>query len=271
MSELPKRRRGIQSVGIGVRVLSALADARGPAALSAVAQASGLSASQAHRYLASLIAAGMARQEGKSGLYDLDHGAIRIGLAALARLDVFGGAEVTFQAYVRETGRTCLVAVWGDAGPTVVRWFAGSPPVVTSLAIGSVLPLLRSATGQVFLAFGAWEAMDAHARRDIEAEANSGSGGKAAGLPDLDARLDALRRRVRAAGMVATVEDEVFPGLRATAAPVFDLQGRLVLVATSIANGAFPRDGDTDAIAALRQACRTLTRTFGGTWPAERL
>ena len=47
-------RRGIQSVGIGFRVLAALAAEAKPAALGAVARRAGLSPSQAHRYLASL-------------------------------------------------------------------------------------------------------------------------------------------------------------------------------------------------------------------------
>ena len=68
MSEAPSvRRRGIQSVEIGMRVLTALASLPGPAALSAVAQAAGLSASQTHRYLSSLITAGLARQQAATG------------------------------------------------------------------------------------------------------------------------------------------------------------------------------------------------------------
>src|SRR5829696_5735542 len=145
------RSRGIQSVETGLHLLAALAACGGPVPLSAVAQRAGVSPSQAHRYLSSLMAAGMAKQDPSSGLYDLDAGAIRLGLAALARLDVFARADATFMEFARATGRTCLLAVWGDAGATVVRWYPGNPPVITSLAIGSVMPLLRSATGRVFL------------------------------------------------------------------------------------------------------------------------
>lgn len=74
MSEAGERRQGIQSVGIGLRVLEVLASQNGAAALGAIAQASDLSASQAHRYLASLIAAGMARQDAATGRYELGSG-----------------------------------------------------------------------------------------------------------------------------------------------------------------------------------------------------
>ena len=250
------KRRGIQSVEIGLGVLSALAASRGPASLSTVAQASGLSASQAHRYLASLIAAGMAKQLPGTGLYDLDSGAIRIGLAGLARLDVFAGADAAVADFMRQTGRTCLVAVWGDAGATVVRWFPGNPAVVTSLAVGSILPLLHSATGHLFYAFGDRHVMDARAREDLR-------GSRAAAALD----LDALKARVRR-DMIGRVDGDLIPGLRVVSAPVFDLQGRMVLAITSIASPAIDREGDVEAEAALIAACRDLPLSLGGRWPA---
>ncbi len=255
MDAIVPRRRGIQSVEIGLNVLSALAACRGPASLSAIAQGAGLSASQTHRYLASLMATGMAKQEASTGQYDLDAGAIRIGLAALARLDVFASVDQAVKRYVAASGRTCLVAVWGDAGATLVRWFSGDPPVVTSLAVGSVLPLLFSATGHVFYAFGDAAAMDARARAEAKRSASA--------TPE---RLDELRRRVRA-DVCARVDGDLVPGLRVVSAPVFDLQGRLVLAVASIASPAIKREGDADAEARLIAACRETTLSLGGSWP----
>ena len=253
--QVESKRRGIQSVVIGMRVLSALGAQPGPASLSTISQAAQLSASQAHRYLSSLIASGMVKQAARSGLYDLDAGAIRIGLAALSRLDIFAAADATFSALAHETRRTGLVAVWGEAGATVVRWFPGSPPLLTSISIGSVLPLLQSSTGRIFYVFGNREEMDA----------------KAATLISLDPTLSALDRdelttQIRT-DLSTSVYGSLIPGLHATAAPVFDLQGRLCLVATTIASIGFSRHEDAIAAAALRAACRSLTETMGGTWP----
>ena len=246
------RRRGIQSVEIGLRVLSTVAAFPGSASLSAIAQQAALSPSQAHRYLASLIATGMVKQEGRSGLYDLDSGAIRIGLAALTRLDLFAMADQTFSAFARETGRTCLIAVWGTAGPTIVRWFAGHPPVITSLAIGSILPLQHSATGHVFLAFGDPGSIEPYAQAN---------GRDAAGL-------EAIRTRVRQS-LSASVAGDLIPGLRAVSVPVFDLQGRLSLVATALATSAFDPAEDGATTEALIAACRSLTQALGGPWPSR--
>ena len=249
------QRRGIQSVGTGLHLLSALAACGGPVPLSVVAQRAGVSPSQAHRYLSSLMAAGMAKQDPASGFYDLDAGAIRLGLAALARLDVFARADTAFMEFARATGRTCLLAVWGDAGATVVRWYAGNPPVITSLAIGSIMPLLRSATGRVFFTFGDRAAMDAEARRALETD-----------RANAPVDLEAIRRETHAAGG-AQVDGTLIPGLRAAAAPVFDLQGRLAVVATAMATPAFDTHDDDAAIATLHAACRKVTEAIGGRWP----
>jgi len=245
-------RRGIQSVEIGMRVLAAIAEMPGASSLSSIAQRASLSTSQTHRYLSSLMVAGMVTQEGRSGLYDLGSGAIRIGLAALSRIDAFAIADTVLGALAAETRRTALVAVWGDAGPTVVRWYPGSPPVMTALTVGSNLPLFRSSTGRIFYAFGEQVEMDRQARL-IETS-------DPAGLPS---DLAAYRAEIRAAGH-ASVSGDLIPGLRAAAAPVRDLQGNLIMVAALLAGADFPVSGDAAAIAALMTACDRVTEAIGG-------
>ncbi|WP_376099324.1 IclR family transcriptional regulator [Roseomonas sp. CCTCC AB2023176] len=250
-----KPRRGIGSLETGLRVLAALGDAGRATTLSDVARRSGLSPSAAHRYLASLVAAGFATQPQGGSLYDLDSATLRIGLAALSRIAPLDRADAALRTMVEATGRTAMISVWGDAGPTVVRWIAGTPPVLTTLSLGSVLPLLRSATGRVFLAYGDAPAMDAEAARALATD-------RAGTSPD----IAALRAAVRTERL-ARVEGELIPGLRALAAPVFDAGGRLALVATSIATAATDPAGDPLAADALLDACRTATEAVGGTWP----
>jgi DNA-binding IclR family transcriptional regulator len=249
------KRRGIQSVGIGMKVLSTVAAMPGPTSLTAIAARAGLTASKTHRYLSSLVTANMLKQDPRSGHYDLDSGAIRIGLAALSRIDAYSDAGPYVEDLVAKTGRTATVNVWGDAGPTIMRWFKGAPPVTTSAAIGSTMPLLRSATGQVFFAFGHRAEVDLHARREI-----AGSRG------DFAADLQALRANV-GARCIAINSGDYIPGLRVAAAPVFDLQGNLVLVIALLASAFFPATGDDAAQRALIDTCQQLTVSLGGRWP----
>jgi DNA-binding IclR family transcriptional regulator len=248
-----RRRRGIQSVDIGFRVLAALAVEPEAASLGTIAKRSGLSPSQAHRYLSSLIASGMAHQHTASGRYELGPQAIQVGLAALARTDIFAETDPAIAAFTRDTGRTTLIAARGPLGPTIVRWHAGRRPVVTSLSVGSVLPLFNSATGFVFLGFMS------------DDEVAGALEGERAAFPSVD--VIAIRGRVRAS-MYATVDEILIPGLRATAVPILDIQGRAALVATVIATGAFPRHEDEMIRSKLQGVCKALTERFGAPWGA---
>jgi len=242
-----------------MRVLSTVAAMRGPGSLSSIAAQAELSPSQTHRYLSSLLAADMLKQDASSGHYDLAAGAVRLGLAALSRIDAFSNADRFVEELAKDTKRTGMVTVWGDAGATILRWFPGSPAVITSLSIGSTLPLLRSATGHVFFAFGDRQEMDQHARRFM-------ADVPPALLPDMDKLREEVTRR-----HLATLSGDLIPGLRAAAAPVFDLQGRLVLVVSLVANIFFPTSRDEEASQALLNCCSKLTQSLGGTWmrPAD--
>jgi DNA-binding IclR family transcriptional regulator len=250
------RRRGIQSVEIGFRVLSAIADAGGAVSLSQLGQRTGLSPSQTHRYLQSLIAAGMANQDPATGHYDLGPASRRIGVRALERFDGYDVASRVILDLVAEIRWTALLSVVGPHGPTVVRWFMGRPPVITNLGIGSTLPLFHSATGRAMIAFS-HEAELEELLRVAREEAHDMDG--------VDA--DEIRRKGRET-MVVRMEGRFIPGLRALSAPIFDMQGQLIFVATAIANAAFPHQEDEAIGVALMEACKRVTEESGGRWMA---
>lgn len=238
-------RRGVQSVEIGLRVLRALAAAEGPSTLTSLSARSGLPPSQAHRYLQSLIATGMAVQDA-TARYDIGPGVIRLGVAALSRTNMLGAAEAALTRFVEATGWTSLLAVWGATAPVCVRWFPGRPAVMTSFGIGSVLPL-ASAAASIFRAF-------------LPAGELA-----AANVPPLP---EEVARQIHDSG-TAQQDSVVSPGLRAVAAPIFDLQGRVTMVAVAIAaNGDMPpRNGEERVTERLRAACRVATLEAGGSWP----
>ena len=239
-------------------VLEALIRLGRPSSLSEIAKASGLSASQAHRYLASFVNTGFLRQDSVSLEYDLHTAALRLGLAAMARMDVFEAAGRVAQSLVAETGRTILLAIWAEQGPTVVRWYPGDPPIYTTLAIGSRLPLSGSATGHVFLTFQ--PASFTAAMRQAEAQSDRGA-------KDLDHEV--ITAQVRR-DLCAEVDSTLIPGLRACAAPVFNMQGELSLVMSVIASSGFDASGDAGSRHALLRAAKDLTLSLGGRWPDGR-
>ncbi|WP_043146047.1 IclR family transcriptional regulator [Sphingobium xenophagum] len=218
-------RKSIQSVEVGVRVLLALVETgRGEGAfLREVAEHSGLSRSQAHRYLLSFVNTEVVEQDERSGRYYLGGLTIRLGLAAMARLDTVRIAAEHLNDLLAEMKTTGLLSVWGDYGPTVIRWIDGGIPLLTSLHTGSVLPMQTSSSGILFLAHCPPE----QTRERVERE-------RAEGIVVDDLKLAAQIEQARRVGFSKT-RGTVVPGLSATSVPVLDSQDRLVATMSILA------------------------------------
>lgn len=242
--------QGIQSVETGIAVLQVLADAGTPLTLGDVSRASGLSASQARRYLVSLVRSGIAAQDQATGRYDLGSAALRIGLAALGRVDavdIAAGALKELVSGLREAG---TLSVWGDLGATVVRWFRGGGIGVVSLGLGSIFPLVTSATGRVFLSYLDDETIAAALEREL--------GRDMLATRKTRAELGAIRSEVRKAGYACLV-GHIVTDIRGAAAPVFDAQGELIAV-MAIAGRRREEGGHDPSVEALVASAREVSR-----------
>lgn len=223
---------GIQSLDAALHLLKTLAASGGAATLTELARSAGMPATKAHRYLASFAAAGFVEQRERSGRYDLGPSALAVGLAAMARSEIVNKTADHLAALTEETGLTALLSVWGEKGAIVVRWERAAAFVVTSLGLGTTLPLLNSATGHVFLAFTPWRLTEpALDREHGQMNQAAGSGGS---NKNRSVDIEALRRRIRDDGFSA-VDGRFIPGLAAIAAPVLDWQGEAAAAVTLIA------------------------------------
>ena len=244
-----RKRRGIQSIDTGIRLLEVMEKADGPLALKELSARADMDPSGAHRYLASFVRCGLVRQYPDSR-YDFGPLALHLGLAAVRRLDPVQLVERALPALVDETGFTALLSVWSNRGPTVVHWQRSRNPFVTNLGLGSVLPISRSATGAVLVAFlpeaVTSEAIAAEARRD-----------------DLD--RPAFTRAVERARKhrLAFVDSSVIPGLSAVCAPVLQWNGEAAAAVTLIGPDRELAKPSHPAVAALRRLCDRLSRDFG--------
>jgi DNA-binding IclR family transcriptional regulator len=192
----------------------------------------------------------MARQDPATGRYDLGSGAIKLGLSALARTDAFRLVDMSIGEFVARTAQTVQIAALGPLGPTIVRWYAGSPGVATSLSVGSVLSMIHSATGQVFTAF----APRSETRELVAKELRRS--------PMSKPQLDALCEKIREDGR-AHVSGTVIPGLFATAFPIFNLQGRPILTATLLWPEILRSNGQDDMDDELSQICGSISSQLG--------
>jgi flavin reductase (DIM6/NTAB) family NADH-FMN oxidoreductase RutF/DNA-binding IclR family transcriptional regulator len=194
-----------------------------------------------------------------------DLGPIDAANANIAKLKAIRLAHRSVAELCEELDETIGLGVWGNLGPTIVRWEAARDPVSDNLRTGLVLPVLSSATG---LAFGAWLPR-ALTLPLIETELASSE--EPATLDDVFSRLDATRR-ARIARLVGTDRfADLYGGpITALSVPVFDANGDMVMALTAI--GAADRlDADDRAKVpmALTAAADRLSRCLGAPLPPE--
>jgi DNA-binding IclR family transcriptional regulator len=226
-----------------------LEKADGPLALKDLSANAEMDPSSAHRYLASFVRCGLVRQEADSR-YDFGPLALRIGLAAVRRLDPVQLTEQALPALVAESGFTALLTVWSNRGPTVVHWQRSRNPFVTNLGLGSVLPITRSATGAVLVAFlptaVTADAIAAEVRRE-----------------DVDRAVFARAVERARKARLAFVDSSVVPGLSAASAPVLQWNGEAAAAVTLIGPDRELAKPSHPAVVALRRLCDRLSRDFG--------
>lgn len=259
-------RQGIQSIEVGTPLLKAIAEHGGPMMLRDLAAATNMPAAKAHRYLVSFMRTGLVSQDGVSGRYDLGPFALEIGLASLARLDAVRVATPLIEDLNERIEETVALAVWGNMGPTIVRWVESRRPVTVNLRTGAVMPLLRSATGLCFAAFSEAPAVAERLVADLALQPRGRDGRKPRNTSELDAMLDEIRGH----GLART-EGAVIPGVNAFSAPVFDHRNAMVLAITALGpSELFPLAWNGALAKAIRACADEASRRLGWQPPADR-
>ena len=223
-TETDKARAGIQSLEVGFTLLDVLTQTPGPLMLRDLAARAGMSAAKAHRYLVSFQRLGLVVQDSRTTRYDLGPAALKLGLAALSRLDAVRLARERMPPLMEQIGHTLALAVWGNHGPTIVHWEESPQAVTANLRLGDVMPLLASATGRCFAAHVAPEAIAPLVREELARAQKL----QRTDLPRTQAEVNTLLAEVRTRG-VARVVDTLLPGIVGFCAPVFDADGHMAL------------------------------------------
>jgi DNA-binding IclR family transcriptional regulator len=212
---------GIQSIEVGLKLLRPMIDAGGPMTLKALSEAAGYAPPKAHRYLVSLIRMKLAYQDPMTGLYGLGELAFELGLAAIGLLDRDALGRRAVCELCEETRHTACLVVWANGGATVAAFDPGIGSIFLGIRVGSILSLLRSASGRVFLSYMPRESVADVLKREL------------AEMRLQSAAADEIVEKVRREG-VSRVRDTMMVGLSAVAAPVFDHDGRLLYVLTAL-------------------------------------
>jgi DNA-binding IclR family transcriptional regulator len=246
-------RKGIKAVEVAGHILNHLARAPTPVALRELATAGRMSPGKVHRYLASFLASGLARQDPDTRKYLLGPLAFQIGLAALNSHQPLRDAIALQHELRNHLDETMVLSVWGTQGPTIIHVAESSQPIIMTMRVGAVLPILATASGLTFAAF-----LPRHITRPFIRSALKADESLNLFARD-NASIDRLIAQVREKGYTFN-QGHLMPGISAAAFPLIDRTTTLVAVLAVMGRHerVNPRDG-AKMIAYLQKA----TRNFG--------
>ena len=255
-------RHGVQSMEVGMSLLRAMVHGQRAMALKDIAAAAQMPASKAHRYLVSLIRAGLVEQDPMSSRYDLGPFALSLGLVAIDRMDRVRLGLSAIVALRDQINETTALAVWGEHGPVIVRWERPRRPITVNVVTGTTLDLLMSASGRVF---AAW-LPEATVERLMTRRLREGPP-----VADLQTwpQVQAVLAQVRSQGFAAVAENHLLPGVAAAAAPAFNFKGEISMAVLVVGvKGQFDLSPQGQVVQELRQTAAQLSLRLGYT-PAQ--
>ena len=234
---MTKPQRGIQSIDVGGRLLLALSRSAGAMMLKELAEAAEMSPAKAHAYLVSFCKLGLMEQDATTGRYDLGPFALELGLTSLNRLDPVRIASAEIGSLAVRIGHSIAIAVWGNFGPTIIRFEQSVRPIHVNMRTGTVMSMVETATGVLLAAYKSSVAINL-ALNDVYAD-------------------------VRQRGL-ARMQKSPIPGINAISAPVFDHSGDVALAITALGPASeFDARWSGPIAAELRNAAARLSRRLG--------
>ena len=219
---MPKQQKKYYEIGAISKVclLLEMLSTRKSWELSDLSKAVGMPKTTVHRMLLTLGDNGYVMQEKQRGEYCLSFKLFSIGSRMLnhsSLVDIARPYCKELRDAVDETVNLCVVS---GTEMLVVDKQVTSQMLRQDSIIGSSFPLFQSASGKIFLAFSE-EAETQKVLKLISGQSFSQDSEQS--MNDLCAELE----KVRQTGLAYDYE-EVFKGVRCTAAPIYDFQNKLV-------------------------------------------
>ncbi|MBP6346150.1 IclR family transcriptional regulator [Neisseriaceae bacterium CLB008] len=225
-----KQPTGVQSLEVGLSVFDVLATESRPMMLKDIAEQIDMHPAKVHRYLVSLVRSGYAQQF-SNGRYGVGDKALVLGLATVRRTEHLQQAQKDLLALQQEINECVQVAKWTSLGPLVVQFLEPNHPVVITARVGSLMPVLRSATGNVFASY-----LPEHMVKPLMQQewAESAAGGVVIRPRDW-ADFERMKAQILQEG-VGAIEGNLISGVNALSAPIFDANGEMVFAITCMGN-----------------------------------
>ncbi|MGA9699852.1 MAG: IclR family transcriptional regulator [Acinetobacter sp.] len=254
MSE-EKTQAGVQSLEVGLTVLDALIAHRTPMMLKELAENLSMHPAKVHRYVVSLVRMNYARQLG-DGRYALGEQAWRLGLSCIQRTDTIQAAQPMIYDLHRKIDCGLQISKWTSQGPLIVQWIEPNQQVSVITRVGSIMPLLNSATGRTYAAFMAEDIV----RPLMENEWQQKQALSQQVYPANWEEFLELKQSIIQQG-AATVSGDMLVGVNAICVPIFNSHGEIEFCIAALASDLhLPIDFEHERVKALKETAAALTR-----------
>jgi DNA-binding IclR family transcriptional regulator len=243
----PLRPNDIQAVDRVGAILGLFSNEQTELTVPVIALQTGLNRTTAHRYVTSLLAAGLLDRGEHAGSFGLGPLAIQLGTFALGRRTVVDLADHHLRTLAEMFRMSAVLSLWGSAGPvvTAVREDRGGPVLIT-VPVGTHVSL-DAAQSVLFLA----HMPDQLLARRLWASLPS----------DSQRRVDEMIEQAHREGLIArTFED----GISSIAAPVFGKDGIVATIALIHTAAMLPADTRSLPANRLRRAAAELSQELRG-------
>ncbi len=254
MSE-EKIQGGVQSLEVGLNVLDALIAHRTPMMLKQLAEKLSMHPAKVHRYVVSLVRMNYAKQL-DDGRYALGHQAWRLGLSCIQRTDTIQAAQPMIYELHSKIDCGLQVSKWTSQGPLIVQWIEPNQAVSVITRVGSIMPMLNSATGRTYAAFMAEGIVKPLLEQEWQQK-------KAQGLKVYPANwveFLEMKQNIMQSG-IATVSGDMLVGVNAICVPVFNINGEIEFCIAALGSEAqLPIDFENEKVKALKETAKALTQ-----------
>lgn len=244
--------RGIQSIELGYRILTAIQQGPDAVPLKTIAARASMSPSAVHNYLASFIRTGMVCADTR-GQYRLGPSLAALGMTAARHVDHFELIRTKAVALSDRTGLGVAVLIWNAQGPIIIFNKPDPRNHRFELRNGPVA-MLSTAGGHVFATLLPRELTLPVAQRER---------GPQTSADDCEQLLETIGCPVRAGGY-ADVMLDTLPGYGAVSVPIWDARDAVAYALTITAPAALiQKDPEGEHIGALLATGRELSRLLG--------
>lgn len=249
-------RRGIQSVEIAFRLLTALQTSSQAMALKDVAPLAGLSTSAANNYLVSLVRTGLAAADAKPGCYKLGPAALALGMSAIEQIDGFELMRREVTSLRDATRRSAAVTAWTDDGPVSLFKQDGEHRGAFEMRTG-LIPLLATAAGKVFVA-----CLPLSATEHLIAQESRAAFGAEVDPAEFKEKVERELGRKK----YATIHRGDMSGYASMAAPIWDWNGEIRFTVSLVGTRTtLQTDRKSAHVQALLDSAASATASLGGT------